>query len=194
MNASATPAVPPETEGTHTPRWRMLALLCAAELLGMSLWFTASAVGPELQATWGLSAGQTGWLTTVVQLGFVAGTAAAALLNLADLVPARRLFGVSALLGAGANLALLAAPGYAPALLLRFLTGFFLAGVYPPAMKMAATWFRSSRGLAIGALVGALTVGKATPYLVGALGGPGLAFVIWTTTLGAAFAALLVLT
>ena len=172
--------------------WRMLALLSAAEFLGMSLWFTASAVAPQLQALWGLDAQQTGWLTAVVQLGFVAGTAVAAVLNLADVVPSRPYFAVSALLGALANALLAVAPGFAAALLLRFLTGFFLAGVYPPAMKMIATWFRSARGLAIGTIVGALTLGKATPYLTRALDGADLRMVVLAASAGATLAALLV--
>ncbi|HEU0015491.1 MAG TPA: MFS transporter, partial [Longimicrobium sp.] len=153
-------------------RWRALALLVLAEMLGMSLWFTASAVSPQLQRLWSLSDAQAGWLTSAVQLGFVAGTAVAAVLNLADLLPGRLYVTVAAVLAAGANAALAAAPDYAAALWLRFATGFFLAGVYPPAMKMIATWFRSGRGLAIGAVVGALTVGKAVPYLLRAF--PGL--------------------
>ena len=173
-------------------RWRILLLLSLAELLGMSLWFTASAVSPQLQVLWDLTAQQAGWLTTVVQLGFVAGTAVAALLNLADVVPARPYFAVSALCAALANALLVVAPGFAPALVLRFLTGFFLAGVYPPAMKMIATWFRSSRGLAIGTIVGALTLGKATPYLLRALGGASLEPVVLAASAGAVAAALLV--
>jgi MFS family permease len=170
----------------------VLALLATAEFLGMSLWFTASAVAPQLQAAWGLSAQQTGWLTTVVQLGFVAGTAVAAVLNLADVVPARPYFAVSALCGALANALLVVAPDYALALVLRFLTGFFLAGVYPPAIKMIATWFRSGRGLAIGTVVGALTLGKATPYLTRALEGADLQVVVLTASGGAVLSALLV--
>ncbi len=173
-------------------RWRMLALLAAAELLGMSLWFTASAVAPQLRVQWGLSAQQAGWLTTVVQLGFVGGTALAAFLNLADLVDSRRYFTASALAAAAANGALALGPAYPAALVARFLTGFFLAGVYPPAMKMAATWFRASRGLAIGTIVGALTVGKATPYLVHALEGASLSGVVLTASAGAVLAALFV--
>src|SRR5262245_28221314 len=123
-------------------RWRMLALVCVAELLGMSLWFAAAAAAPELRARWGLDREQAGWLTAIVQLGFVAGTAGAALLNLADVLPARGFFAVSALLASLANLALMAASSFPAALVSRFLTGFFLAGVYPPAMKMIATWFR----------------------------------------------------
>jgi len=158
----------------------------------MSLWFAASAVTPQLRAIWGLTASEAAWLTTIVQLGFVCGTAVAAVLNLPDLIPARRLFSVSALLGAAANATILAAPGYRYALVLRFLTGFFLAGVYPPAMKMAATWFRTQRGLAIGVIVGALTVGKATPYLVRAIPRVGLSPVVLTASVGAALAAVLV--
>ncbi len=175
------------SDGAGSRKWRVLALLSVAELLGMSLWFTASAVAPELRDQWALSASQAGGLTTTVQLGFVAGTAVAAVLNLADVFPSRLYFSVSAFLGAAANGALLAVPGYESALVVRFLTGFFLAGVYPPAMKMAATWFRSGRGLAIGTIVGALTVGKALPYLFRVTGGAELAPVV----LGASAAAVL---
>lgn len=158
----------------------------------MSLWFSASAVSPQLRVLWDLTTAESAWLTTIVQLGFVCGTAVAAILNLADLVPSGRLFSLSALLGAAVNAAILAAPGYRYAVVLRFLTGFFLAGVYPPAMKMIATWFRSERGLAIGVIVGALTIGKATPYLVRALPHVGLRPVVLTSSVGALVAALAV--
>jgi len=177
---------------SHPHRFRALMLLATAELLGMSLWFTASSVSPQLRELWGLTAGQSGWLTGVVQLGFVAGTAVAAVLNLADVIPARTYFPASALAGAAANGALLVVPGFDWALAARFLTGFFLAGVYPPAMKMIATWFRSARGFAIGTVVGALTLGKATPYLVKALGGADLDSVVLASSAAAVLAALLV--
>jgi len=170
----------------------MLALVSMAELLGMSMWFAASAASPHFRSTWGLTVTQAGWLTTVVQLGFVAGTIVSAVLNLADLIPGRRYFAGSALLAAAANAGLLLAGSFTTALVLRFATGLFLAGVYPPGMKMAATWFKANRGLAIGTLVGALTVGNASPYLVDAIGGADVRFVIWSTSGGAALAALLV--
>ncbi len=173
-------------------RWGILALISAGLLLGMSAWFTASAVAPELELRWSLTSAQVGWLTTVVQLGFVTGTAAAALLNLADVFPSRGYFSVSALLAAVSNAALLLAPGYAAALGTRFLTGFFLAGVYPPGMKMIATWFRSARGMAIGTVVGALTVGKATPYLLKGLGGAKVSLVVLGASGAGAVAAVLV--
>ena len=173
-------------------RWRILALLAFAELLGMSLWFTATAVSGDLGTRWDLSPQQTGWLSTAVNLGFVAGTAIAALLNLADIFSSRAYFTTSAVLAALANTAVLAAPGFPGAVGLRFATGFLLAGVYPPAMKMAATWFRSSRGLAIGTIVGALTVGKATPYLIKALPVAGAEWVVLGASGGALLGAALV--
>ena len=173
-------------------RWRILTLLATAELLGMSLWFAGSAVASQLAASWSLTSGQTAWLTTIVQLGFVCGTAMAALLNLADVLPSRWYFAGAAVIGGLANAGLVASGGFATALALRFITGFALAGVYPPAMKMASTWFRARRGLAIGTVVGALTVGKATPYLVHALPNAGASTVILTASGFALVAALLI--
>lgn len=163
-------------------RWRQLALLSFAELFGMSLWLAAAAVGPQFAAKWQLTQSQTGWLVTIVQFGFVLGTAFAAVMNLADVIASKRLFAASALLGAVANASLVHASSYQSALGLRLLTGFALAGVYPPAMKMISTWFRSQRGLGIGTVVGALTIGKASPYLVHAFPGAGIATVLFTVS------------
>jgi MFS family permease len=170
----------------------VLGLLAVAEVMGMSLWFSASAVSGQYREMWGLSASEAGWLTTVVQLGFVAGTAAAAILNLADILPSRWYFVVSGLLGAAANGALAFAGDYRTALICRFLTGVCLAGVYPPAMKMAATWFRTDRGLAIGVIVGALTIGKAGPYLVRSVELSGIRPVVLAASIGAVLSAVIV--
>ena len=158
----------------------------------MSVWFTASAVAPILESRWDLSSNQVAWLTTLVQLGFVAGTVVAAVMNLADVISSRIYFSISAVLAASANALLVSVSGYEGALILRFLTGFFLAGVYPPAMKMMATWFRSGRGLAIGTVVGALTVGKATPYLFKLVGAAPVSAVVLGASGGAALGGLLV--
>jgi len=192
------PGTGPGRARAHEPpapdagRWRILALLSLAELLAMSTWFAANAVAPQLALRWHLSAARAGWFTAAVQLGFVAGTATAAILNLADLIPARRYFSTAATLSALANAALVIAPHPAVALLSRFLVGFFLAGVYPPGMKMVATWFRSQRGLAIGTMVGALGIGSAMPYLVHAMRGAGIEQVILSVSAAAWLAALLV--
>jgi MFS family permease len=137
----------------------------------MSLWFSGSAVVPALTKEWNLSEGAASWLTLSVQLGFVAGTLLSALFNLPDVISPRHLFTLTALAAAICNGAFaMFAHGLSGGIALRFLTGMFLAGVYPPAMKILATWFRHGRGLALGVLVGALTLGKAAPYLVNGLG------------------------
>lgn len=137
----------------------------------MSLWFSGSAVVPLLTKEWRLSESSASWLTLSVQLGFVAGTLLSALLNLPDIISSRHLFTLTAIAGAVVNaIFALFAHDATLGILLRFLTGMFLAGVYPPAMKILATWFRHGRGLALGVLVGALTLGKATPYLINGIG------------------------
>lgn len=174
-------------------RWRVLALLALAVLGGMSLWFTGSVAAPQLVTQWGLPAARTAWITSAVQLGFVAGTALVALTNLADVVPNRWLFAVSAVLGAVANAGVALSHSATAGLACRALTGLALAGVYPPAMKMASTWFKAERGLAVGTIVGALTVGSASPWLVRALA-PTLdaSLVVWSASAAALVAALLV--
>lgn len=155
-------------------KWRTLLLLSLAELLGMAVWFSASAVVPVLTEAWQLAPGEQAWLTMSVQIGFVGGALASAVFNLADRIPAGWLLSVSALAAATATaLISLAANSLAPALVLRLLTGFFLAGVYPVGMKIMATWTDEDRGLGIGLLVGALTIGSAGPHLLNLFGNGG---------------------
>jgi MFS family permease len=137
----------------------------------MGAWFSASAVLPQLRGLWHLSASAGSLMTISVQLGFVAGCLASALLNLADLVRPRRLMLLGALCAALVNAALVLCDGPASALPVRFLTGASLAFVYPPGLKAMATWFRRGRGVALGTLVGGLTLGSAMPHLLNGLGG-----------------------
>lgn len=176
-------------------KWRALILVGISELFAMTLWFSGTAVGPELAEMWHLSAAETAWLTNAVQLGFVVGALLSATLTIADVIRPRYLFAGSALAGAGAT-ALIA--GFVssglPAIVLRFATGVTLAGVYPTGMKMMAAWFDKGRGLAIGVLVGALTVGSASPHLIRAVGGIGQPDLVLYGTAGlAALGGLLVL-
>jgi len=152
-------------------KWRTITLLLVAELLAMGVWFSASAVAPALASAWSLDDSGKSWLTMSVQLGFVAGALVSALLNLADRIPAHVLFAISAVAAGAATASIaFAAGGLRRAVLLRALTGFFLAGVYPIGMKIVATWTQKDRGLGIGLLVGALTLGSAGPQLLNALG------------------------
>src|SRR5438876_4193002 len=165
--------------GIVNSRWQQLTVLSFAELGALSLWFSASAVLPALTRDWQLGDGGRAGLTLAVQLGFIVGTLVSAIGNLPDVWSPRRLMAASAVLGAAANAALAVwVDSLGPALVLRFVTGAAMAGAYPPAMKIMATWFREGRGLAIGILVGALTVGSATPHLV-----RGLTTLPWRPTL-----------
>jgi MFS family permease len=172
MATPPAPALPSDRDSSG--RFRALAAITAAELLALAPWFSASAVLDSLSREWQLGNAGAAGLTMAVQLGFIAGTLASALGNLPDVWSPRWLMAGSAAAAALANGALaLWADSPGAALLLRGATGFCLAGAYPPAMKIMATWFRQGRGLAIGILIGGLTVGSAAPYLIrGASGLP----------------------
>jgi MFS family permease len=151
---------------------RALVFIAGSQLLALTLWFSASAVAPQLEDLWKLSSGQTAGLTLAVQIGFVVGALGLAISNLADTIASRTLFTTAAVAGAAVNLGLLALGegDYAWAFVLRLLTGVALAGVYPAGLKVMAGWFRQGRGLALGVLVGALTVGSAGPHLIRGIG------------------------
>jgi len=184
------------TSGPPRSRIFVLSLTALAELLAMGLWFSGSAVLPQLTDAWGLDASGRAWMTMSVQLGFVVGALVSALLNLADRVPLRILIGTCTLLGALANACIPLCGSVEPALVFRFLTGALLALVYPPGMKLVATWCRVDRGLWIGVLVGALSVGNALPHLLAALpatggGLPEWPLVVWSASVLAALGGLL---
>lgn len=163
--------------------WRMLGLLTGAVILSMTTWFSATAILPQLTAEWQLSGLAQTWMTNGVQLGFVAGALSLSLINLPDIAPLRLLMGIAAALAAAFNLALLLAPSAEVAIALRFLSGIALAGVYPPALKLVATWFVRGRGLAMGTMIGGLTLGSAFPHLLRALfAGLDWRFVVATAT------------
>ncbi|MFC8226471.1 MFS transporter [Streptomyces sp. NPDC057287] len=146
--------------------------IATVQVLGLAVWFSMSAVVPSLRSEWGLTAGGAVWLTASVQFGFVAGALTSTALNLADQVPAPRLLSVSAAAAAACTVVLaVSVEGLALAIPLRFLTGVFLAGVYPVGMKLMASWAqRSGRGLTMGILIAALTLGSTLPHLIAGVG------------------------
>ena len=151
----------------HTQR-RTLIVVAASQLLVLTLWFSASAVAPQLQSEWGLSVAASSWLTLAVQIGFVLGALTSAFFNLPDLIPARRMFFAATMVAVAANTALVLLSGSAlvPATVLRLIVGVSLAGVYPAGLKVVSGWYDQRRGMALGVLVGALTIGSALPHLV----------------------------
>jgi DHA1 family inner membrane transport protein len=153
----------------------ILPVIVLSQFAGTSLWFAVNAVMPDLQRDWGLPPTALGTLTSAVQLGFVAGTLAFALLMLADRFPPGRVFLACAVLGALCNAAMLLADGHLGVLVaLRFVIGFLLAGVYPVGMKIAASWYRERLGAVMGVLIGALVLGTALPHGLRALAGTGM--------------------
>jgi MFS family permease len=169
----------PTTGGSR----RALTVIAAVLLLASATWFSAAAVVPQLRSDWHLSSAAAAWLTIAVQLGFVAGAVASSALNLAD-VFSPRLVILGSAAGAGAtNLALALAHGPGLAIPLRLVNGVFLAGVYPPTIKLTATWFDpSKRGRGLGILVGASALGSALPHLVNAAGGLDWHAVVYGTS------------
>jgi MFS family permease len=174
----ALPSAEPAVRGQRLA----LATLAAAILLSMTTWFSASAVVPQLTRAWGLTTSTAAWLTIAVQIGFVAGALVSSVVNLSDRVNPRQVFFLASLGAALANAAMAASASVAPAIAFRLATGFFLAGVYPPAIKVLATWYRRGRGLALGVMIGALTLGSAAPQLINGLGGLAWQGVVLTTS------------
>lgn len=178
MNRSSTQ----QRKGGVADRRLALALLALTLVLSMSTWFSASAVIPQLRVRWDLSDNAAAWLTIAVQIGFVCGALVSSILNLSDVVSPRHVILGGTIVAATVNGLLVIAAGPAGGIPLRFATGFFLAGVYPPAFKLMSTWFRKGRGLALGVLAGAIIVGNATPHLVNGLGGLDWRVVIYVTS------------
>lgn len=165
-----------------------IALIVLAELLGTSLWFVGTAVAPELADAWNLSESGRASLLTATQLGFIVGTLGLALSGLADRYRTHRFFAASAFLGALVNALLIQCDSLPAALACRFAVGLCLAGIYPLGMKLVVSWAPDRAGLALGWLVGALTIGTALPFL---LRGIGLAISWQATVEGASGCALL---
>ena len=158
-------------EAEPAGRWGQLGILCAAILLAEGTWFSGTAVAPALRSEWQLDAVGIASLTAAVQLGFATGALALASLGVPDVVSPRWLVFAGAALSTAANaLFALLATDLGSALPFRFLTGAGIAAVYPVGMKVLAGWFRRDRGLAVGALIGAITVGSALPHLLRAGG------------------------
>lgn len=146
-----------------------LPVIVIAQFLCTSLWFAGNAVMPGLTAAAGLHASQLGWVTSSVQIGFIAGTIVYAIFMFADRYPAARVFLLSALGGAIFNAFLGTADSFALVVSYRFATGFFLAGIYPVGMKIASDYYLEGLGRSLGYLVGALVLGTALPHLLATL-------------------------
>jgi MFS family permease len=166
----------------------ILPLIVASQFAGTSLWFAGNAVLPELIVDWedqnngdSIPESAGGYLTSVVQLGFIVGTLASALMNLADRFRPTQVFLWSSLIGAVLNALIPFWKSTVGLVFLRFGTGIALAGIYPVGTKVAADWYPSGLGRALGWLVGALAVGSAIPFLLKQINQPWEAL-MWETS------------
>lgn len=172
----------------------VLLVLSVAQFLALTLWFSANAVIPQLTSTWNLSGFDIDLLSMAVTVGFVVGGLASAFFNLPDIIKTRNLFIFSALAGGLFNSMSSFAPSFSMVVVFRFLTGVFLAGVYPTGMKLTATWFVEGRGFAIGMIIAALTAGSGLPYLFNMTGIPDWKIILNISTGLAVLSGLLVWT
>ena len=146
---------------------KVLPIIVLSQFAGTSIWFVGNAILPELKQALNLSQYAVSHVTSAVMLGFVAGTLVYGILSLADRYSPVKLFFTSSLLGALTNISVAwLAKDAASLFALRFLTGFFLAGIYPVGMKIAADWYEKGLGKAMGFLLGALVLGTALPHLL----------------------------
>ena len=173
-------------------QWTALLLISVAVVLTLSTWFSATAVSNDIRADFAFSKSQIAWLTNAVQLGFVVSALVSSFFALADVLSMRILLTVGAVFAGLSNAVILLEPSATTVIFSRFLTGASLALVYPTAMKFIGTWFVSGRGLAMGTVVGALTLGSALPHLVQAIGvGVDWRLVITVTSLACLVAAII---
>ena len=146
-------------------RWGILVALSATIVLALVTWFSAAAVAPLIAAEWRIDGLQTALLTVAVQVGFSIGALVLALTGAADVIPARQLIAIGALVAATAKATLgLLAVNLATALPLSALSGAGIAAVYPVALKVLAGWFTRRRGLAVGVLMAAAGAGMVLYY------------------------------
>ncbi len=145
----------------------ILPIIVIAQFCCTSLWFAGNAVMHDLVLNFELDEGSVGHLTSAVQLGFIVGTLVFAIFAIADRISPSKVFFFSAILGALFNIEIIWEGNTLSSMLLfRFLTGFFLAGIYPVGMKIAADYFEKGLGKSLGFLVGALVIGTAFPHLL----------------------------
>ncbi|EIM08046.1 major facilitator superfamily protein [Planococcus antarcticus DSM 14505] len=147
-------------------KWTALVWIALAELFALSLWFSASVTGPELRELWSLTTRTEAWLSASVPFGFIIGTLISVYFGISDRFNARKVFALAALAGAMVNGLLTVTDSAAIGIILRILTGVTLAGVYPTAVKLLSQWFPTKRGLALGILIAALTLGSSLPHFI----------------------------
>ena len=150
----------------------ILSIISISLLLSVTVWFSANAITLQITSLWTLNEYDIALLSMILIIGFVVGGLVSAIFSLPDIIKTTNFYSLYAGLSALTNFLAIFSPNFVVFLIFRFLTGFFLAGVYPTAMKLMSSWFQEHRGLAVGILLGALTAGSGLPYIFKIIGSP----------------------
>ena len=170
----------------------ILAIVSISLLFSLTVWFSANAITPQLVNLWDLNQANLALLSIILIVGFVLGGFIYSVFNLPDLVKTPLFFSLNAFLAALGNFMVAFSPNFPFFITFRFITGFFLAGVYPTSMKLISSWFKRSRGFAIGILLGALTAGSGLPYIFNLTGLPNWRILLSISSLLALIGAILI--
>ena len=170
----------------------ILTIVSISLLFTLTVWFSANAITPQLVNLWDLNQANLALLSIILIVGFVLGGFIYSVFNLPDLVKTPLFFSLNAFLAALGNLLAAFSPNFIFFTTFRFITGFFLAGVYPTSMKLISSWFKRNRGFAIGILLGALTAGSGLPYIFNLTGLPNWRILLSISSLLALIGSILI--
>ncbi|MHA2290082.1 MAG: MFS transporter [Promethearchaeota archaeon] len=173
-------------------KFTILIVISISLLFALTVWFSANAIVSQLISLWALNDYDIALLSMILIIGFVIGGIFSAVLNLPDIIKTEKFYSIYAGLSALTNFLAIFSPNFLWFLIFRFLTGFFLAGVYPTAMKLMSSWFKEHRGLAVGILLGALTAGSGLPYIFNIVGSPEWRILLTFSSLLALIGAILI--
>ena len=170
----------------------ILIIVSISLLFTLTVWFSANAITPQLINLWNLNQANLALLSTILIIGFVIGGLIYSVFNLPDIVKTPLFFSFNALLAALGNFLAAISPNFLVFVSFRFITGFFLAGVYPTSMKLISSWYKRNRGFAIGILLGALTAGSGLPYIFNLTGLPNWRILLSISSLLALIGSILI--
>ncbi|MHA2474391.1 MAG: MFS transporter, partial [Promethearchaeota archaeon] len=177
---------------TKNSKPAIIIIVSISLLFSLTVWFSANAITDQLENLWNLTPLDFAILSIILIIGFVVGALIYSVFNLPDLIKTPLFFSINALIAAVGNFFAALSPNFIIFLIFRFITGFFLAGVYPTSMKLISSWFKRRRGLAIGILLGALTAGSGLPYLFKIFGSPNWRLLLSISSLLALLGSLLI--
>ena len=148
----------------------IVLILSTSLLFTFTVWFSANVIIRQIETLWALEKSDLALLSMILIFGFVAGGLLFGIFNLSDIIKTEYFYSINGLFAAIMNFLAIFSPNFSLFLTFRFFTGFFIAGVYPTAMKLMSSWFKENRGFTVGILLGALALGSGSPYIFNIIG------------------------